>query len=457
MVWMLFLRSRISHSNCWPIDFVVAGFREGPRRLSDRRPTALSMLFKFFSNPTSPPERAPAGFVPSLPTEPAKNPLDAQSETRSNEFDSLDPFLPELERQTAETTADLERRVNEFDSLGLFLPELERQAAETTADLERRVNEFDAQNEAGAAPYELNELDLALPVVPVIAAELPAARAATKRKRLLLLVSVAAALASAVAGTLVGRTTHVNRELSSVAPVEVAPLVARAIPMFSGGVPDVPSTLTAELFEAPPVVPTAQDAFAPRVDPVPDPLPPRAPAIRPRAPVEAPARVAERVSAAPVPAERVSAAPVPAERVSAAPVPAERAVEPPLPATSHFDPPPASAPALAVDDSALIRDALQRYRRAYNALDARLAHAVYPGVDETALTRAFEGLQSQSLDFEACTVDAIGMSAHAVCRGSARYVPRIGSRAPRAEPRVWTFRLRKDGGDWTIESAWTNR
>jgi hypothetical protein len=112
---------------------------------------------------------------------------------------------------------------------------------------------------------------------------------------------------------------------------------------------------------------------------------------------------------------------------------------------------------LAVDDSALIRDALQRYRHAYNALDARLAHAVYPGVDETALARAFEGLQSQSLDFEACTVDASGVSARAVCRGSAQYVPRIGSRAPRAEPRLWTFRLRKDGRDWTIESAWTNR
>jgi len=114
-------------------------------------------------------------------------------------------------------------------------------------------------------------------------------------------------------------------------------------------------------------------------------------------------------------------------------------------------------PALAVDDPALIRDALQRYRRAYNALDARLAHAVYPGVDETALTHAFDGLRSQSLEFEACSVDSVGASARAVCRGLARYVTKIGSREPRSEPRVWTFRLRKDDGDWTIESAWTNR
>jgi hypothetical protein len=112
---------------------------------------------------------------------------------------------------------------------------------------------------------------------------------------------------------------------------------------------------------------------------------------------------------------------------------------------------------VAVDDPALIRDALQRYRRAYNALDARLAHAVYPGVDEAALTHAFEGLRSQLLEFEACSVDALAESARAVCRGSARYVPKIGSREPRAETREWTFRLKKNGGDWKIESAWTNR
>ena len=119
---------------------------------------------------------------------------------------------------------------------------------------------------------------------------------------------------------------------------------------------------------------------------------------------------------------------------------------------------PSDAPPIpAADDPALIRDALQRYRRAYNALDARLAHAVYPGVDEAALTHAFEGLRSQSLEFEACSVDALAESARAVCRGSARYVPKIGSREPRAETRVWTFKLRKNDGDWTIESAWTNR
>jgi dienelactone hydrolase len=147
------------------------------------------------------------------------------------------------------------------------------------------------------------------------------------------------------------------------------------------------------------------------------------------------------------------------ERPSATPAPApvERAPEAPPTVSPRIDEPSKAPLVLAADDPALIRDALQRYRRAYNALDARLAHAVYPGVDEAALTHAFEGLRSQSLEFEACTVDALAESARAVCRGSARYVPKIGSSQPRAETRVWTFRLRKNSGDWTIESAWTDR
>ena len=110
-----------------------------------------------------------------------------------------------------------------------------------------------------------------------------------------------------------------------------------------------------------------------------------------------------------------------------------------------------------VDDSSLIRETLERYRRAYNGLDARLAHAVYPGVDLTALERAFDDLRSQSLQFDTCSLEVRGASARATCRGSARYVPKIGSRDPRAERRIWTFRLDKDDRDWKIASAWAER
>ena len=38
-----------------------------------------------------------------------------------------------------------------------------------------------------------------------------------------------------------------------------------------------------------------------------------------------------------------------------------------------------------------------------------------------------------------------------------RYIPKIGSREPRTEPRVWSFSLSKAGGVWKIESARAER
>ena len=105
----------------------------------------------------------------------------------------------------------------------------------------------------------------------------------------------------------------------------------------------------------------------------------------------------------------------------------------------------------------LIKQALQRYRSAYEGLDAQSAHAVWPAVNEAALARAFDGLESQSLVFDACDVRQYGESATAICHGSARYVPKVGSREPRVEPRVWNFTLRKAGTDWKIDSARAER
>jgi tetratricopeptide (TPR) repeat protein len=125
-------------------------------------------------------------------------------------------------------------------------------------------------------------------------------------------------------------------------------------------------------------------------------------------------------------------------------------------------PPPAAPPtapsaALPADDNLLVTQALQRYRNAYEGLDARSAHAVWPAVNQAALARAFDGLESQSLTFDACDVRVRGESATATCQGSARYVPKIGSREPRVEPRVWNFSLHKAGGDWKIDSALAER
>jgi hypothetical protein len=95
--------------------------------------------------------------------------------------------------------------------------------------------------------------------------------------------------------------------------------------------------------------------------------------------------------------------------------------------------PPASG---LVDDQVLVTQTLQRYRPA---------------------ARAFDGLESQTLTFDACDVRVRGEAATATCRGSARDVPKVGSREPRVEPRTWNFMLRKDGADWKIDHARAER
>lgn len=109
------------------------------------------------------------------------------------------------------------------------------------------------------------------------------------------------------------------------------------------------------------------------------------------------------------------------------------------------------------DDNVLVKQTLQRYRSAYEGLDAQSAQAVWPAVNQPALARAFDGLESQTLTFDTCDVRVRGESATATCQGSARYVPKIGSREPRIEPRVWNFTLHKNSGDWKIDSARAER
>ena len=104
-------------------------------------------------------------------------------------------------------------------------------------------------------------------------------------------------------------------------------------------------------------------------------------------------------------------------------------------------------------DDRLVRDTLQRYRSAYELLNARSAQEVWPTVDEPALARAFDGLESQSLTFDDCNVELDGAVATATCRGSAKYTPRTGSRESHVESRVWSFTLSRMSRGWQIDSA----
>ena len=98
-----------------------------------------------------------------------------------------------------------------------------------------------------------------------------------------------------------------------------------------------------------------------------------------------------------------------------------------------------------------IEDVLERYRHAFNRLDAGAASRVWPTVDEKTLARAFERLRYQNVFFSSCQIVLGAMFAEATCIGSTRYEPKVGSRATKPAARRWRFGLRKSGGAWLID------
>jgi hypothetical protein len=105
-----------------------------------------------------------------------------------------------------------------------------------------------------------------------------------------------------------------------------------------------------------------------------------------------------------------------------------------------------------VENVSRIRAVLSRYEAAYTGLDAAAARAVWPAVDERALARAFNNLESQRISLDQCDVSVTGASARAQCQGSASWVPKVGG-GGRTEARQWTFDLRQGGGGWQIVRA----
>ena len=139
-----------------------------------------------------------------------------------------------------------------------------------------------------------------------------------------------------------------------------------------------------------------------------------------------------------VEARNVIAAPVPAPRLSASSSKMDRVAEPAAP---------------AVTEDAAVRGVLNRYAVAYSRLDASAAQEVWPAVNRSALSRAFDGLASQQVSLERCAVDVRGATANATCAGSATWSPKIGNGGARTEARNWTFQLAKAGTAWQIVSA----
>jgi hypothetical protein len=283
---------------------------------------------------------------------------------------------------------------------------------------------------------------------------------------------VAAAL---VFGTMVLAASWIeeSRLLQSRAVTAVAPLVATAAPepIVVEPIADAAEptgTAGERSLEEPAASPTPA---IPLSRPTPAPIPDRAttatqePAASPSPSPQPPSRPPAQLGAPSTSTTAASPAPMTAAPIQdiSAPLPPPRPA--PVVARNIAEPPPALPPVVPATpvpttsaDELQVKQVLQRYRVAYEGLDARSAQAVWPAVNQVALARAFDGLESQRLTFEACNVELQGSShALATCRGTARYVPKIGSRQPRIEPRIWSFALRKIGAEWKIDNARAER
>ena len=100
--------------------------------------------------------------------------------------------------------------------------------------------------------------------------------------------------------------------------------------------------------------------------------------------------------------------------------------------------------------TASVQSVIDRYRQAFDALDASSVAGFWPSVDARALSRAFAQLDSQQLHFERCDIELAGARAFASCHGYVQLVRKAGSQDPRTESRQWTFTLGEVNDHWVI-------
>jgi hypothetical protein len=100
--------------------------------------------------------------------------------------------------------------------------------------------------------------------------------------------------------------------------------------------------------------------------------------------------------------------------------------------------------------TASVQSVIDRYRQAFDTLDASSVAGFWPSVDSRALSRAFAQLDSQQLHFERCDIQLAGTRAFASCHGYVQLVRKAGSQDPRTESRQWTFTLGEVKDHWVI-------
>jgi hypothetical protein len=100
-----------------------------------------------------------------------------------------------------------------------------------------------------------------------------------------------------------------------------------------------------------------------------------------------------------------------------------------------------------------VRRVLHSYEEAYEGLDVAATAAVWPSVDRRALSRAFDTLKSQGLDFKNCVISVADSRATANCRGTLQFVRKVGNPAPLTADQQWVFTMRRFGADWQIDEV----
>ena len=242
----------------------------------------------------------------------------------------------------------------------------------------------------------------------------------------------------------------------AVAPPAPAPAPAPAPTPLTAAVTAAPAPPVASVPAPPPTAepapPVARRARAEARRSVQPPRPrtpstPRPPAAAPASPSRTPSLAVDggrSESGRDWPSATVAAVPaVPAGAVASE---ARLAADPPASVVTAVDP-------LAADRSA-VTAVLAAYRRSYNTLDAKSASAIWEGVDERALRRAFSSLSHQNVSFERCDVRVpAGDRAVARCDGVLSYVAKFGDSGAQQRRMTWDMDFRRSGDRWMIVSV----
>jgi hypothetical protein len=143
----------------------------------------------------------------------------------------------------------------------------------------------------------------------------------------------------------------------------------------------------------------------------------------------------------------------PAPTPTAAPAPSASPTTARATGSSSASVPAPSAPAgtsATAARTASVQSVIDRFREAFDTLDASSVAGFWPSVDSRALSRAFAQLDSQQLHFERCDIQLAGTRAFASCHGYVQLVRKAGSQDPRTESRKWTFTLGEVKDHWVI-------